>query len=61
MYDLKGRLDCSFEFKFNSEKMHIVMACVLPSEYILTLFVIQRRDDLGVLGYGAHQVFADDK
>ena len=59
MHEFKIKLNCTYEFKFNSERMEIVMACILPSGYILTIYLIARssltEEDAP---YTVHQVFA---
>ena len=42
MYKMKTILDCHFEFKFNSMHLDIVLACKLPSDYLLAVFVIRK-------------------
>ena len=51
MYQMK-LLNCEFKFKFSTEKMEIVLACILQTGYILALFVIQKKDE----SYWAHHV-----
>ena len=45
MYDMKHKLDCSFEFKINSQKMEIIMVVVLPKGFIISAFVIRENED----------------
>ena len=59
MHQMKIKLSCKFEFKFNSERMEIAMACILPSGYILAIFLIAKSSLAEKdAPYIVHQVFA---
>ena len=56
MFDLKEKLKCTFQFKFNGKK-EIVMACVLLSGDIFACFLINTSGNQ----HCVYQLFASEQ
>ena len=60
MYDMKQALKCTFEFRLNDENLDILLACILPSGYLFTAFLIHpaEPDQNSKTYLKASQIFA---
>ena len=57
MCNLKEKLGCTFQFKFNSKSLEIMVVCIYPGGNILACFIIGYSDNMTK----AYPIFMDDE